>query len=74
MLVYNHAERGHTPLNVAVSRDGGATWNMFDTLESAPGEFSYPAVIQASNGDLHLTYTWNRVKIRHAVIALKDIP
>jgi predicted neuraminidase len=57
-----------------VSRDGGATWNMFETLESAPGEFSYPAVIQALDGDLHITYTWNRLKIKHAVIALKDIP
>jgi predicted neuraminidase len=74
VLVYNHTERGRTPLNVAVSGDGGATWNMFETLELAPGEFSYPAVIQASNGDLHITYTWNRLKIKHAVIALKDIP
>jgi predicted neuraminidase len=74
ILVYNHTERGRTPLNVAVSKDGGATWNMFETLESTPGEFSYPAVIQASNGDLHFTYTWNRVKIRHAVIPLKDVP
>ncbi len=74
VLVYNHSERGRTPLNVSVSRDGGTTWSMFESLESAPGEFSYPAVIQASNGDVHITYTWNRVKIKHAVISLKDIP
>lgn len=28
-------------------------------------EFSYPYMTQASNGDLHLTYTWNRVFIKH---------
>jgi len=74
VLVYNHTERGRTPLNVSVSGDGGTTWNMSQTLESGPGEFSYPAVIQASNGDVHITYTWNRLRIRHAVISLKDIP
>jgi predicted neuraminidase len=28
-------------------------------------EFSYPYLIQAKNGDLHLVYTWNRSFIKH---------
>ena len=28
-------------------------------------EFSYPYLIITSNGDLHLTYTWNRRNIKH---------
>ncbi len=28
-------------------------------------EFSYPYLIQARNGDLHLVYTWNRSFIKH---------
>ena len=28
-------------------------------------EFSYPYLIQSRNGDFHLTYTWNRVFIKH---------
>ncbi|BCK86467.1 hypothetical protein MIZ01_0223 [Sideroxyarcus emersonii] len=28
-------------------------------------EFSYPYLIQAHNGDFHLSYTWNRVLIKH---------
>jgi predicted neuraminidase len=28
-------------------------------------EFSYPYLIQASNGDFHLVYTWNRSYIKH---------
>jgi len=28
-------------------------------------EFSYPYMIQASNGDFHLVYTWNRSFIKH---------
>lgn len=28
-------------------------------------EFSYPYMIQAKNGDIHLAYTWNRSYIKH---------
>ena len=37
-------------------------------LEREPGEYSYPAVIQAADGLVHITYTWKRERIRHAVI------
>ncbi len=69
LLVYNHnAEyRERTPLNVAVSTDGKA-WLAALVLEEAPGEFSYPAVIQASDGLVHIVYTWKRERIRHAII------
>lgn len=30
-------------------------------------EFSYPYLIQAHNGDIHLSYTWNRVLIKHVM-------
>jgi predicted neuraminidase len=73
VLVYNHTAKGRSPLNVAVSNDGDR-WNMFQTLESEPGEFSYPAVIQAVNGDVHIVYTWNRKKIRHVTIPVEGIP
>jgi predicted neuraminidase len=29
---------------------------------------SYPAVIQAGDGKVHVTYTWRRERIRHMVI------
>lgn len=73
VLVYNHTPRGRSPLNVAVSGDG-ENWNRFLALETEPGEFSYPAVIQASDGAVHITYTWNRKKIRHVEIPLAEIP
>lgn len=72
LLVYNHAERGRSPLNVALSRDG-ATWQAAAVLETEPGEFSYPAVIQGRDGLVHITYTWNRRKIRHVVIDPADL-
>ena len=67
LLVYNHVPTGRTPLNVAISIDG-TTWETAVTLESARGEYSYPAVIQAADGKVHITYTWKRKKIRHVVI------
>jgi predicted neuraminidase len=73
VLVYNHTERGRTPLNVAVSKDG-SVWNSFLVLENEPGEFSYPAVIQTSDGNIHVTYTWNRKRIKHVRIPLAEIP
>jgi predicted neuraminidase len=73
VMIYNHTERGRTPLNLAVSRDG-TKWSMFATLESEPGEYSYPAIIQSSSGDLHATYTWKRRRIRHVEIPLAEVP
>lgn len=68
LLVYNHTARGRSPLNVAVSSDG-RDWQAALVLEDAPGrEFSYPAVIQTRDGLVHVSYTWNRRRIRHAVL------
>jgi predicted neuraminidase len=66
-LVYNHTSKGRSPLNLAISSDA-RSWQAALVLESEPGEFSYPAVIQSSDGLLHVTYTWNRKRIRHATI------
>jgi predicted neuraminidase len=75
LIVYNHTapkigqwggER--SPLNVAVSKDG-RTWQAALVLENEPGqEFSYPAVIQTADGMVHVTYTYKRKRIKHAVI------
>jgi predicted neuraminidase len=67
VLVYNHTPKGRTPLNVAVSSDGKA-WKDVVVLEDAPGEYSYPTVIQAADGKVHVVYTWRREKIRHVVL------
>ncbi len=67
LLVYNATPRGRTPLNVAVSPDG-RWWRPVLVLESEPGEYSYPAVIQASDGRVHVVYTWKRERIRHVVL------
>ncbi len=72
VLVYNPVEKGRRTLAVALSSDGGITWQEMLTLEkSDKGEYSYPAVIRTQDGLIHVTYTWNRTRIKHVVLSLK---
>jgi alpha-L-rhamnosidase len=73
VLVFNNTPKGRTPLNVAVSDDASA-WNVAATLEDAPGEYSYPAVIQTKDKKIHITYTWQRKRIKHVVIEPESLP
>lgn len=77
LLVYNHTGNRpdidrpsgfRSPLNVAVSKDG-KSWEAALVLETEPKkEFSYPAIIQTSDGLVHITYTWKREFIKHVVL------
>lgn len=75
VLVYNHvlppgdlAKGPRTPLNVSVSKDG-MNWSAALILEDSPiSQYSYPAVMQTSDGMLHFIYTWRREKIKHVVV------
>jgi predicted neuraminidase len=74
LLIYNHLGSGRTGwgrrgmLNLAIS-DDGLTWKKVGVLEQeARAEFSYPAIIQTTDGKVHATWTWKRKKIKHAVI------
>lgn len=74
LLVYNPTRAGpqwwdgRGTLAVAISNDGWH-WKRVLTLENTPGqEYSYPAVIQARDGLVHVLYTWQRTRMRHVVI------
>ena len=45
-------------------------WSTAVTLEDEPmpDGYAYPAVIQSADGLVHVTYTWNRQKIKHVVL------
>lgn len=57
------------PLHVAISTDGLA-WHDVLVLESDPVQsgYAYPAVVQASNGHVHVTYTHDRRRITHVEV------
>ena len=65
VLVYNHSEKDRTPLCIRRSLDNGSTWEEPLNLESNPGEYSYPCVVQDSEGIIHITYTFRRYTIKH---------
>ncbi len=67
-LVFNDTATGRSPLNLAFSDDDGKTWGTHYVLEDEPGEYSYPAVIQARGGNLEITYTWKRTRIKHVEV------
>jgi len=73
LLVYNRSRTERTPLNVALSEDDGLTWKDFLTLESGPGEYSYPAVIQTSDERVHITYTYLRKQIKHVTFWTSEV-
>lgn len=73
VLVYNPTHMGRTPLVVSVSVDDGKTWKQAVSLEQEQGEYSYPAVIQAADATIHITYTWRRQRIRHVTLEPKEL-
>jgi predicted neuraminidase len=82
LLVYNHvlppdsAKNGkgaRTPLNIAYSKDG-IKWYAAMILEDSPiSQYSYPSVIQGSDGMIHVVYTWRRKKIKYVKIDPKKL-
>lgn len=69
LLVYNDSKTQRTPLCVAISTDA-THWKKVLTLEDIPGEFSYPSLVQARDGLVHIVYTWNRRRICHAILRI----
>ncbi len=72
LLICNPIEKGRNKLAVLTSVDG-KDWKELIVLEDQPkGEFSYPAIIQGEDGTVHITYTYNREKIKYVHLKLKN--
>jgi len=80
LLIYNHTTKeggepkGRNMINLAIS-DDGINWKPVMTLENVPAEsgYSYPAIIQTSDGLVHITYTYLRQSVKHVVIDPKRL-
>ena len=82
LLVYNHllpdttwvnGKGPRTPLNVAISKDG-KSWDAVLILEDSPiSQYSYPSVIQSTDGMVHIVYTWRRQRIKYVKIDPKKL-
>ena len=67
-LIHNPAALLRTPISLSRSTDDGKTWKRVADLETEPGEYSYPALIESAAGTLEMTYTWQRTHIKHVSI------
>ena len=65
LLINNPNATARTPLTLALS-ENGLDWRTVATLEQEEGEYSYPAIVQAPDGSVHVTYTWRRRRIKYA--------
>jgi len=70
LLVVNPLKKGRNKLVLLGSSDG-INWAELLVLENEErGEFSYPAIIQATDGTVHISYTYNREKIKYVHLSL----
>ncbi len=82
LLVYNPTGKNwgnRVPLSVAISIDG-KKWDrvldlepLTDKTDREKEEYSYPTVIQAPNGLVHIVYTCNRKTVKHVVLDPKKL-
>lgn len=65
LLVCNPIKKGRNKISLFGSADG-ITWEELLILEDeSEGEFSYPAIIEAKDGTVHISYTFNRKKVKY---------
>jgi predicted neuraminidase len=72
LMVLNNIEVGRYRLVMVMREPSSPRWQVVQVLEDDESllnnqhrEFSYPYLISANGEDAHLTYTWDRKKIKH---------
>ncbi len=64
LLACNPVARGRTPLALLLASPD-EDWGKPLALEEGAGEYSYPTLLQARDGKIHMVYTWRRERIQH---------
>ena len=70
IMVFNNSPESRNRLSLGLSKDNGKSWVVlhdFEYDQNTAERFSYPYMIQTTNGRYHLVYTWNRSHIKHVV-------
>lgn len=61
------------PIVLTLSYDDGETWTDTLTLETEPGEYSYPAIVPIGEDSFGMTYTWKRERMVYCRCTVDDI-
>jgi len=65
LVTFNDAKWGRSNLSLALSNDEGRSWKRIAILENDNEKsFSYPYMLQASDGIIHVTYSWDGKKVK----------
>ena len=74
LLAFNNSEEERDDLSLALSLDKGHSWQIITAIElnrldppDNSRQYSYPWLLQTSNGQIHLFYTWHKSHIKHRV-------
>ena len=80
VIVYNPTTSARNPISISLSEDHGKTWHYTRSLDyvheeeeevevtkkkSRSVEFSYPSILQSPDGNIHISYTYNRDTIKY---------
>jgi predicted neuraminidase len=66
--VVNNSFTDRSNLSLVISRDIGKTWKILKVLENTPNrEYSYPSINRSGRGFYHITYTYEKRRIKHIV-------
>ncbi len=76
LLIYNNSHTNRYPLSVAMSKDGGSSWNLLFNIEEESGEF--PSAAVDSQGYVHVSYAWTpkgkgQRRIKHMVMDMNRL-
>ncbi len=77
LLIYNPSVsgkewfEGRSKLYLALSTNGDTWIDLLRLEENKLGEYSYPAIIQSSDGLVHITYTFNRISIKYVILRIR---
>lgn len=77
LLIYNPTKKNwgnRVPLSIGISTDGQNWKRVLDveplreSTDEENEEYSYPTVIQAPDGMVHMVYTWNRKTVKYLML------
>ena len=73
LLLAGNPSQGRSVLNLWKTKGARMDhWELVCQLENVPDkEFSYPCLIQDKNGNIHISYTWQRKQIKHVVFPIQ---
>lgn len=68
VMALNPIRANRDQLSLVISDDDAKTWKVYRDVEKAEGEYSYPAIIQTSDGRIQVTYSYHRAGIKHVTV------